>query len=257
MEQRSFSLAGYGSLLAAGSGAGYRFVTFADVAAAGDSLSGRLCLMRHDIDVNIRYALTLARLEAEAGVAATYFLMLRSPAYNLLGRAAAGAVREIVALGHDLGVHFDAQHPIVTDDNMVELALREAEIIAELARRPVRAISFHQPSRAILDRDIDVPGLINTYSRRQLDGWHYVSDSNRNWRGQSPWDLLKGGEKERLQILTHPMWWVSDALGTEAVWDAAVLDNLQMMQTQFLETEAAYGSARRFRVEGTPGTADA
>ena len=247
---RGFSPAGYRSLIRAGAEAGYRFVTFGDIAdeTATMAVTNRLCLMRHDVDVNVTFALDLARIEAEEGIRSTYFMMLRSPAYNLLGRATSQAVRQIAGLGHEIGVHFDAQHPFVENENLIGLVLDEARIIGDLVGRPVRAVSFHQPSAMIMSSDIAVPGLINTYNRGQLAGWHYVSDSNRNWRGQDPWTLLSAHAHPHIQILTHPMWWISAATSTEAVWDEAVLMNYDTMQRQFLDTEAAYGSRRALRV---------
>src|SRR5688572_19028064 len=108
-----FSLAAYRATIEAGLASGYRFLSFGEL-ADGAPESPRQCLLRHDVDVSVEYALAMARIEAEAGVRATYFLMLRSPAYNLLGRHASLAVREMAALGHDIGVHFDAGHPLVT-----------------------------------------------------------------------------------------------------------------------------------------------
>jgi hypothetical protein len=244
----SFSPEGYRALLSAGQASGYRFVTFGDIRQDDATPVEPLCLLRHDVDVNVRFALKLARIEAEAGVSSTYFLMLRSPAYNLLARATALAVREIVALGHEVGVHFDAQHPLVTDGNLIAMVLEEQRIIADVSGSPVHAVSFHQPSNLILQRSVAVPGLINTYNKQQLVSWHYVSDSNRDWRGQSCWELLRSGVHPRIQILTHPMWWVCRDEDVFAVWDAAMLDNLETMQQQFLDTERAYGNPRLFEI---------
>lgn len=241
-----FSIDSYRRLLGAGRNAGYRFITFNEI--AHDPGAERLCLMRHDVDVNVQFAAAMANVEAEEGIRSTYFLMLRSPAYNLLSRAAARSVREIAALGHEIGVHFDAQHPLVDEDNLIPLVLEEARIVGDVAGTEVHAVSFHQPSRPILERDIEVPGLINTYNRRQLEGWHYASDSNRDWRGRSAFDLLAAGEHSRIQVLVHPMWWVCEAAGTEDVWEIAVRANFETMQQQFVETEGAYGPVRSFEI---------
>ena len=40
-------------------------------------------ILRHDVDLSLDAALRMAELEAEAGAAATYFLMTRSEFYNL------------------------------------------------------------------------------------------------------------------------------------------------------------------------------
>jgi hypothetical protein len=73
----AFDLAHYGELLAAAKSGGYRFAGFDHEPAPGD------LLLRHDVDLSLDAALTLAGLEAEAGVQATYFLMTQSIFYNL------------------------------------------------------------------------------------------------------------------------------------------------------------------------------
>lgn len=243
----NFSLAAYAELIEAGRASGYRCLTFAELAGnAADE--GRQCLLRHDVDVSVAFALDMARVEAAIGVRSTYFLMPRSPAYNLLSRHSSLAVREMVELGHDIGLHFDAAHPLVTADGLTEQVRDEAALVGKLAGRPVSAFSFHQPSPDILQQRVKIPDLINTYNPDQLQGWHYASDSNRTWRGETGLALLRATSHCKLQLLIHPMWWVCAAKGTEAVWDEAVMSNFDVMQRQFLDTEGAYGSARTFTV---------
>jgi hypothetical protein len=249
-----FSLAAYAEMLAAGRASGYRFVTFAEV-ADGKAEGERLCLLRHDVDASIAFALDLARAEAADGVRSTYFVMPRSPAYNLLGRHAALAVREMAALGHDIALHFDAAHPLAEPARLAEQIGAEAALVAELSGKSVAAFSFHQPSAQIIAARVEVPGLINTYHPGHLPGWHYASDSNRVWRGETGLALLRDAPHARLQLLTHPMWWVSDAADTMAVWDAAIRSNFEVMQRQFLDTEAAYGAPRLIELGRTGGTA--
>src|SRR3954463_4717708 len=64
-------------------------------------------LWRHDVDLSVHRAAKLADLEAEAGVHATYFFLLRSEFYNLLEGAVLDRARRIAALGHWIGLHFD------------------------------------------------------------------------------------------------------------------------------------------------------
>lgn len=248
-EAQPFSLAAYRATIAAGLSSGYRFLTFGEL-ADGAPDTARQCLLRHDVDVSVEYALEMARAEAEAGVRATYFLMLRSPAYNLLGRHASLAVREMVSLGHDIGVHFDAEHPLVSVDRLADQVRGEAALIGELAGTEVKAFSFHQPTQAILERRVAVPGLINTYNKDQLAGWHYVSDSNRSWKEKSGIELFREAVHPRIQLLVHPMWWVCEAEATDQVWDEAIRSNFELMQRQFLDTERAYGARRDIRLTG-------
>src|SRR5947208_11960648 len=65
-------------------------------------------LWRHDVDLSPHRALAIARLEADAGVLSTYCVLLHSEFYNLLEAGITERIREIVRLGHRLGLHFDA-----------------------------------------------------------------------------------------------------------------------------------------------------
>ena len=78
-----FDLVHYRELLDAAQAGGYRFAFFDRSPEPGT------VLLRHDVDLSLDAALAVAELEAEAGAAATYFLMTRSEFYNLdcaLGR---------------------------------------------------------------------------------------------------------------------------------------------------------------------------
>ena len=73
----AFDLDHYRELLAAARAGGYRFAFFDREPMPGD------LLLRHDVDLSLDAALTIAELEAEAAAQATYFLMTRSVFYNL------------------------------------------------------------------------------------------------------------------------------------------------------------------------------
>ena len=64
-------------------------------------------LWRHDVDCSVHRALSLAKIEKELGVKSTYFFHLHSPYYNLLEEASHNRVKKILALGHEIGLHFE------------------------------------------------------------------------------------------------------------------------------------------------------
>ena len=59
-------------------------------------------ILRHDVDYSTAAALRLARLEAERGVYATYFLLPNSFYYNLLSPEHADVPSRLAALGHEV-----------------------------------------------------------------------------------------------------------------------------------------------------------
>jgi hypothetical protein len=176
----AFDLAHYGELLAAAKSGGYRFAGFDHEPAPGD------LLLRHDVDLSLDAALTLAGLEAEAGVQATYFLMTQSIFYNLAspeGEHALGRLRE---LGHGVGLH--AVYPRLELDDRFD---------------PV--VAWHNPDSEFMREPLD--GAVNVMQPGYFDPDHYRSDSNQHWRSGCPHEELAAGAFEWLQLLTHPEIW--------------------------------------------------
>ncbi len=99
-----FSKTGYQTLLETALDAGYRFIPFDNTL---HSKQGKCCLLRHDVDVDLGAALEIAKVESVLGIRSTFFLMLRSPLYNLMGRTNSRIVQEIIQLGHWIGLHYD------------------------------------------------------------------------------------------------------------------------------------------------------
>ena len=76
----------------------------------------RHVLLRHDIDCSLEEAVQLAEFEKHLGVRASYYVMMHSLLYDLRHSS---ALREIAAMGHEVGVHFDL--PADCDENDISL----------------------------------------------------------------------------------------------------------------------------------------
>jgi len=176
----AFDLAHYGELLAAAKSGGYRFGFFDHEPAPGD------LLLRHDVDLSLDAALTLAGLEAEAGAQATYFLMTQSVFYNLASSEGEHALGRLRELGHRVGLH--AVYPRLELDDRFD---------------PV--VAWHNPDPEFMREPLD--GAVNVMQPEYFDPDHYRSDSNQHWRSGCPHEELAGGGFEWLQLLTHPEIW--------------------------------------------------
>ena len=176
-----FELEHYRELLDAAKAGGYRFAFFDREPAAGD------LLLRHDVDLSLDAALTLAELEAEADAAATYFLMTRSVFYNLASAEGGRALSRLRELGHRVGLH--AVYPRLDFDERFD---------------PV--VAWHNPDPEFMREPLD--GAVNVMQTPYFDADHYRSDSNQHWRSGCPHDGLAAGRFEWLQLLTHPEIWV-------------------------------------------------
>ncbi|HHN75067.1 MAG TPA: hypothetical protein ENK10_07575, partial [Acidobacteria bacterium] len=69
----------------------------------------RVLLLRHDIDVSPLCALEMARIEHSLSVRSSYFVLLHSPFYHPGAPPHIDALREIVDMGFELGLHFDVE----------------------------------------------------------------------------------------------------------------------------------------------------
>jgi hypothetical protein len=226
---------------------GYAFKAFDDPER---DAAEPVCLLRHDIDADLGAAATLAQIEHGLGVRATYFLMLRSPMYNLFGRANHRLVQEILEQGHWLGLHYDEGfYPDgrLTLHDWVEL---EADVLRRVFGVDVGAVSFHQPGPEVLENTFKLEDLVNTYDRDDVGGFEYVSDSNMVWRAQSAAEIFSGVVHPLLHLLIHPLWWVAEERGvtTREAFDRALRANWERSQEQMLETERAYGPRRSFTI---------
>jgi hypothetical protein len=175
----AFDLEHYRELLGAAQAGGYRFAFFDRGPEAGT------ILLRHDVDLSLHAALAMAELEAEAGAAATYFLMTRSEFYNLASPSGEAAIQRLRELGHRVGLH--AVWPHVDRDDRFD---------------PV--LAWHNPDPEYMRAPVD--GLVNVMTEPWADV--YRSDSNQHWRQGCPRGELAAGAFERLQLLTHPEIWV-------------------------------------------------
>jgi len=175
----SFDLDHYAEILAAARAGGYRFAFFDRAPEARD------LLLRHDVDLSLDAAVRMAELEAEAGAAATYFLMTRSEFYNLDAPSGERALERLRELGHRVGLH--AVWPHVDRDDRFDAVL-----------------AWHNPDPEYMREPVD--GLVNVMTAPWADV--YRSDSNQHWRQGCPHEVLRAGAFERLQLLTHPEIWV-------------------------------------------------
>ena len=199
-----FTVAAYSELVSAAAKR-YRFVRFAEF-----STEGVAALWRHDIDFSPQRALELARVEAANGVRTTYFVQISSRYYSVFEPEIAAILRQIVALGHDIGLHFDAEvcAHLATPDYDRRIAF-EARALEEVAETGVAAFTLHNPT-TLVGVSLNEPyraGLVNGSCSDLRATYSYCSDSNGLWRYRSLAEMIADPSVSRLYVLTHPEWW--------------------------------------------------
>ena len=65
---------------------------------------------------------------------------------------------------------------------------------------------MHRPSKATLEADYRIPGVVNSYGKTFFREFKYLSDSRQRWR-EPVLDIVRSGAYNRLHILTHAFWY--------------------------------------------------
>lgn len=211
-EMPDFTLRAYGRLLKRLQAAGYAFRRVRDLAPS----STKVLYLRHDIDFFLSPAVAMAEAEAAVGACATYYVLLTGP-YNCLHPDNRRALRRIVSMGHEIGLHYDLETYASRPSAQLR---READLLSQLAGRPVVSITPHNPSQQNRDPVLRVPGFINPYAPHHLRGFKYVSDSCRIWRDDALLQCLGPEGPACVMLLTHPELWM----------DGSITDNLAYLE---------------------------
>jgi len=167
----------------------------------------KVVVLRHDVDLSLQPALKIAQIEHEAGVNSTFFVFISTNFYNVFSKESSQQINEIIKYGHMIGLHFDESKYEISDSNDLEIKINEERKLLEFViEKPVDVVSMHKPSPSILNNNIEFQTIINTYSRKFINDFKYVSDSRMNWKEDIK-KIIASGNFNRLHILTHPIWY--------------------------------------------------
>jgi hypothetical protein len=162
-------------------------------------------ILRHDIDQSPMAALQFAELESAMQIHSTYFVLLTSDFYNVFSKMNISFLKNIVNLGHEIGLHFDEmQYPNAAGnpDLVCEQIKHEANILSDALNTDITTVSMHRPSKETLNADLHIPGIINSYGKEFFNEFKYLSDSRLHWR-EPVLDIVKSNQYKKLHILTH------------------------------------------------------
>ena len=166
-------------------------------------------LWRHDVDFSPHAAQKIAEIDQRENVRTTFFFHLHNSFYNLLDARIVKIVRNIAGMGHEVGIHFDADFYGVEDEKrLVRYLSFEKKIFKGALGISPRVFSFHNPTSKILRMNGSrYAGILNAYAGRFMRNFGYCSDSNGIWRRWRLENVLREHAEERLHVLTHPAWW--------------------------------------------------
>ena len=192
-------------------------------------------ILRHDVDLKPKNSLATAKIEHELGWEAVYYFRAVPESWD------EGIIREIAALGHEIGYHYES---LTTCNGDVDAAYCDfCENLGKLrAIVPVKSICMHGSPKSRWDSkdiwkkyDYHQLGIVfEPYFDTDFSKTFYLTDTGRRWDGfnvsvrdkipvyQDEWvrdglvyhstdDIIKAikGKKlpHRLMITTHPQRW--------------------------------------------------
>ncbi len=207
----------YRSCIAKAREHGYALLPFKEVASYPETQP--LIILRHDIDRSLSRALTMARMEKELGVRATYFVRVHAPTYNVFEYNTYRALQEIRSLGHEIGLHFEAvDFGHINGEAPLEVFQREKAVLETALNITVVSAAAHgEHSRSGPGHNRDffqcftkeqVGIKYDAYDTAFTREMKYISDSSGIWREGCMCNHI--GKYPRLQILVHPCWWFKD-----------------------------------------------
>jgi hypothetical protein len=217
-----FSLDSYAQLVASLCGAGYRFASIGSMRSAEPR---RAAYLRHDVDFHLLHVDRMAELEADLAVSATYYVALTQP-YNVLSWENVAILRRVVALGHELGLHYDLTCYPTEPDAALERLAWEVSVLERAGATTVRSICMHQPHTGHENVFATSDRWLNPHDPRLEGGLLYVSDSCRAWRDESLLRCLGSNPPNRVMLNTHPELWLDGTItGRERYLKDVVIGN--------------------------------
>ena len=185
----------------------YKFISFNDL-----TKHDKCIILRHDVDFGlIDYAYDMAKIEQSHAIVGTYFLMLRNPLYNLFAKKNYAMVREIIDMGHHIGLHFDPSfYPLEGSvDKLYSFIREEIRVLSRLFDKNIYYFSIHKPLASMIRNNIiSVNEFESVYNKEYFRDIKYMSDSCGRWRGPSIIEIVKSKRHDKIQLLVHPALWM-------------------------------------------------
>ncbi len=185
-------------------------------------------VLRHDVDISVKRAYELGKIEFQHGIKSSFFFMLTSGMYNVLSSENISYLQDLSKMGHSIGIHYYARPTQSVESIKVAISLASS-ILQEFTSIKIDRFSFHNPTPALLKQNIYIDSLINAYSNKFFTfnecaandnefkpDIKYISDSNGKWQYTKPYTGICPeifDEFSKFQLLLHPFYWTKEGHG--------------------------------------------
>lgn len=192
-----FNLDEYKQLLISLKSAGYRFALIEDLS---DSIQEKTIFLRHDIDFHLSKINYIAQIERDLEVRSTYYIPI-SLHFNPIYPNNKKVLRNIIDLGHAIGLHYDLSTYPIERKNQYDCLDWEVSVLSNVIGRNVRTICMHQPFKGNQDTFLEHTKYIHPHSIRYNERFKYISDSCQVWRNSDI--LLCFGESKPREVMLN------------------------------------------------------
>jgi hypothetical protein len=173
--------------------------TFKDL---NEDKKGKSIWMVHDCDLFLENALEMALIEAKNDITSTYFIRLGSRSYNVFSKYYSNIVKEIISLGHEIGLHYER---IITSDSIEKDINRQTDLFKSIFNKKLVNFNIHEPVREKIDIGKILPEINRCYNSDYFKNVKYISDSGARWREGCFSNHIN--KHEKILVSTHPTWW--------------------------------------------------
>lgn len=168
----------------------------------------KFLILRHDVDFSLDYALKMAKEESKNKIKSTYFILIHGEYYNPFDKKNTKIIKQISNLGHEIGLHYDTSFFPKSPKKEIKLMVNEIGMLEKIIKNKIISVSQHVPSETReIFTDLRDAGFIDSKDPEITKQVKYISDSGHYWREGCMCKHV--GNFDKLQILTHPIWWVS------------------------------------------------
>jgi len=194
----------YEATLAAYSRAGYEIVGMKEYASRRPK---RALILRHDVDFCPGAAMKMYQIELAADIKSTFLFRTGARFYNLASANASAVARHVMS-GAEVGLHFE--YDVRLSGDWICQLNTQMSALERITREMTSSVSLHCPASNDGTGDeirswMKENEYVYAYSDELFRDIKYLSDSRGAWREECFCRWV--GKVDRLQVLTHPIWW--------------------------------------------------
>ena len=164
--------------------------------------------LRHDVDISVKKAVDMAEREYKMGIGpAVYYILVSSEYYNPVEKETRRMIKQILDMGHGIGLHYDLASMPEDDQLRTMIILGQAQLLETSFNTRITSVAAHKPFEGIKPSEVLIEALsfvdlVDPNNR--FKDYKYLSDSGMNFR-EDPYEAIKYHKLIHLNI--HPEWW--------------------------------------------------